>query len=398
MKDFKQVYLDNNATTALAPEVIDEMLPFFREHYGNPSSTYSFGSRVRDMLEKARALVAASINALPEEIIFTSCGTESDNTAIYSALEAYPGRRHIITTVVEHPAVLNFCRQMETRGYSVTYLKVDAHGKLDMESFADALGNDTAIVSIMYANNETGIVFPIEDIGRLIDSRNCPGGRILFHTDAVQAVGKVAVDVKKLNVDMLSLSGHKLHAPKGVGALYVRKGTPFYPYLIGGHQENGRRSGTENAASIAGLGKACELAGASLNEEAAYLRQLRDKLETAVISSCPGAIVNGRGTERLPNTSSISFEYIDGEAILMFLDSNGIYAASGSACSSGSGKPSHVLEAMSIPSSAIHGSIRFSLSRYNDASDIERLINVLPDVIKKLREISPLSGSFKCAH
>ncbi|WP_420265452.1 cysteine desulfurase NifS [Candidatus Magnetominusculus dajiuhuensis] len=394
----KQVYLDNNATTAVASEVVDEMLPVFREFYGNPSSTYSFGSRVRDMLEKARCAVAASINALPEEVIFTSCGTESDNTAILSALEAYPGRRHIITTVVEHPAVLNVCRQMQDKGYAVTYLRVDSNGRLDMKSFEDALRNDTAIVSIMYANNETGVVFPIEEIGRLIEGRNCPGGKILFHTDAVQAVGKVAVDVKKLNVDMLSLSGHKLHAPKGVGALYVRKGTPFYPLLIGGNQEQGRRSGTENTASIVGLGKACELAVRRLNEEAVYLGKLRDRLETAILSTCPGAVVNGRTADRLPNTSSISFEYIDGEAILMLLDSNGIYAASGSACSSGSGKPSHVLEAMSIPTSAIHGSVRFSLSRYNDDADIDRLIDVLPGVIKKLREISPLTGPPKCAH
>ncbi|MEO5359248.1 MAG: cysteine desulfurase NifS [Nitrospirota bacterium] len=396
MEDLKQVYLDNNATTALAPEVVDEMLLFLREHYGNPSSTYSFGSRVRDVLEKVRSCVAASINALPEEIVFTSCGTESDNTAILSALEAYPERRHIITTVVEHPAVLNVCRKMENKGYTVTYLKVDSNGRLDMESFAGALSSGTAIVSIMYANNETGILFPMEELGRMIESQNVSGGKILFHTDAVQAVGKVPVDVQKFKLDMLSLSGHKLHAPKGVGALYVRKGTPFYPLLIGGHQENGRRSGTENTASIAGLGKACELATKALKEEAAYLGKLRDKLETAVLSTCPGAIVNGRTSERLPNTSSISFEHIDGEAILMFLDSNRIYAASGSACSSGSGKPSHVLEAMSVPASAIHGSIRFSLSRYNDSSDIERLIEVLPGIIKKLREISPLSTT--CGH
>ncbi|MBF0487313.1 MAG: cysteine desulfurase NifS [Nitrospirae bacterium] len=394
----KQVYLDNNATTAVASEVVDEMLPVFREFYGNPSSTYSFGGRVRDMLEKARCAVAASINALPEEVIFTSCGTESDNTAIRSALEAYPSRRHIITTVVEHPAVLNVCSQMQDKGYAVTYLKVDRNGRLDMKSFENALRNDTAIVSIMYANNETGVVFPIEKIGRLIEGRNCPEGKILFHTDAVQAVGKVAVDVKKLSVDMLSLSGHKLHAPKGVGALYVRKGTPFYPLLIGGNQEQGRRSGTENTASIAGLGKACELAVRQLNEEAVYLGKLRDRLETAILGTCPGAIVNGHAADRLPNTSSISFDYIDGEAILMLLDSNGIYAASGSACSSGSGKPSHVLEAMSIPTSAIHGSVRFSLSRYNDDADIDRLIDVLPGVIKKLREISPLTGPPKCAH
>ncbi|MBF0318505.1 MAG: cysteine desulfurase NifS [Nitrospirae bacterium] len=392
MEDLKQVYLDNNATTAVAPEVLEAMLPFFKESYGNPSSTYSFGSRIRDMIDEARARVAASLNAAPEEIVFTSCGTESDNTAISSALQAYPARRHIITTVVEHPAVLNFCRTLEPMGYTVTCLRVDSHGRLDLEAFRGALRDDTAIVSIMYANNETGVVFPIEEIGRIIKDRNTPGGKILFHTDAVQAVGKLPVDLKRLNLDMLSISGHKLHAPKGIGALYIRQGTPFYPYLIGGQQEDGRRSGTENTAYIAGLGKACELAARSLGEEAAYLGRLRDKLEAAILGTCPGAIVNGRTALRLPNTSSISFEYIDGEAILMLLDSCGIYAASGSACSSGSGKPSHVLEAMSVPTSAIHGSVRFSLSRYNDESDIDRLLGILPGIIKKLREISPLSG------
>ncbi|MBF0516665.1 MAG: cysteine desulfurase NifS [Nitrospirae bacterium] len=399
MKDIRHVYLDNNATTALAPEVLEAMLPFLKDNYGNPSSTYSFGSRVRASLEKSRSCIASSINALPEEIIFTSCGTEGDNTAIFSALKAYPDRRHIITTAVEHPAVLNVCRLMEGQGYEVTYLKVDSQGRLDMDVLAAALSDDTAIVSVMYANNETGVIFPIEEIGRMIEGRNVSGGKILFHTDAVQALGKVPVDVERFNLDMLSLSGHKLHAPKGIGALYVRKGTPFYPLLIGGHQENGRRSGTENTASIAGLAMACELAAKGLKEEAAYLGKLRDELETAILSTCPRSIVNGRDVQRLPNTSSVSFEHIDGEAILMFLDSNGIYAASGSACSSGSGAPSHVLEAMSVPASAIHGSVRFSLSRYNDRSDIERLIDVLPGVIKKLREISPLStGPFSCAH
>ncbi|MCG6553479.1 MAG: cysteine desulfurase NifS [Candidatus Magnetominusculus sp. LBB02] len=394
MVDYKKVYLDNNATTAVAPEVLEEMLPLLKDSYGNPSSSYSFGVAVRESIERARSVVAASINALPEEIIFTSCGTESDNTAILSALEAHPDKRHIITTAVEHPAVLNVCRRMEGRGYAVTYLRVDSDGRLDTKAFEDALTDDTAVVSIMFANNETGVMFPIEALGRLI--KRTQGKNALFHTDAVQAVGKVPVDVQKLNVDMLSLSGHKLHAPKGVGALYVRKGTPFYPLIIGGHQEHGYRSGTENAASIAGLGKACELSTVGLTEEAVYLGKLRDKLEAAVLSACTGAIINGRAAERLPNTSSISFEHIDGEAILMLLDNSGIYAASGSACSSGSGKPSHVLEAMSVPVSAVHGSIRFSLSRYNDSADIDRLIDILPGVITKLREISPLSRPSTC--
>ncbi|MFZ5998002.1 MAG: cysteine desulfurase NifS [Nitrospirota bacterium] len=378
------IYLDNNATTAVAPEVLDEMLPYLKDLYGNPSSMHTFGGQLARKIREARASVAALIGAQPEEIIFTSCGTESDNTAIMSALEIYPQKRHIITTRVEHPAVYNFCKHLARKGYRVTYVPVDGKGTLNMDVFHKALDDDTAIVSIMYANNETGVIFPIEEIGALLRERG-----ILFHTDAVQAVGKIPIDVTTLPVDMLSLSGHKLHAPKGVGALYVRKGTRFYPYIIGGHQEHGRRAGTENVASIIGLGKACELAGAALADEVASLSRLRDKLEAALLRRCPDARINGDPVHRLPNTTNISFEFVEGEAILLRLDEFGICASSGSACTSGSLEPSHVLRAMGIPFTAIHGSIRFSLSRYNTEAEIDKVIEVMPPIIKELRSLSP---------
>lgn len=380
----KPVYLDNNATTAVAPEVLEEMLPYLREFYGNPSSMHTFGGRLARKIREARAKAAALIGAEPEEIIFTSCGTESDNAAIMSALESNPHKKHIITTRVEHPAVYNFCKHLSRKGYRVTYLPVDNLGRLDMDALRKALDDDTAVVSIMYANNETGVIFPVEEIGALIKERG-----ILFHTDAVQAAGKVPLDMKSLPVDMLSISGHKLHAPKGVGALYVRKGTRFYPYIIGGHQEHGRRAGTENLASIIGIGKACELALQRLGKEAPYLASLRDRLERELLRKCPDARVNGDAGHRLPNTTNISFEYVEGEAILLRLDEHGICASSGSACTSGSLEPSHVLRAMGVPFTAMHGSIRFSLSRYNTGADIDKVIEVLPPVIKELRALSP---------
>lgn len=378
------IYLDNNATTAIAPEVLEEMLPYLKELYGNPSSMHTFGGQLGVKVREARAKVAALLGAEPEEIVFTSCGTESDNTAIMSALETYPQKRHVITTRVEHPAVYNFCKHLARKGYRVTYLPVDSKGKLNMEAFYKALDDDTVIVSIMYANNETGVIFPIEEIGTLLRERG-----ILFHTDAVQAVGKIPIDLKKLPVDMLSLSGHKLHAPKGVGALYVRKGTRFYPYIIGGHQEHGRRAGTENTASLIALGKACELAAENLEAEVPYLTRLRDKLEQALLDLCPDPRVNGDTEHRLPNTTNISFEYVEGEAILLRLDEYGICASSGSACTSGSLEPSHVLRAMGVPFTAMHGSVRFSLSRYNTGEEIDKVIEVLPPIIKELRSLSP---------
>jgi cysteine desulfurase len=378
------IYLDNNATTQIAPEVIDEMLPCLRQYYGNPSSMHTFGGQLHRSVEKARAQVAQLIGAEPEEIIFTSCGTESDNTAIMSAAESFPQKRHIITTRVEHPAVLNFCKHLARKGYRITFLPVNNSGQLNIDELLNALDDDTVLVTIMYANNEVGNVFPVSEIGSVLRER-----RILFHTDAVQVPGKLPLDMKTLPVDMLSISGHKLHAPKGIGVLYVRKGTRFHPYIIGGHQERGRRAGTENVASIIGLGKACEIAEKNIAQEVQYLSYLRDKLEKALIQKCPDVIVNGDVTSRLPNTTNLSFEYVEGEAILLRLNEYGVCASSGSACTSGSLEPSHVLRAMGVPFTAIHGSIRFSLSRYNTEAEIDRVIEVMPGIITNLRQLSP---------
>lgn len=378
------IYLDNNATTAVAPEVLEAMLPYLKELYGNASSMHSFGGQIGPHLRAAREKVAALINAEPNEIVFTSCGTESDNTAIMSALETNPQKKHIITTRVEHPAVYNFCKHLARKGYRITFVPVDGKGMLLMDAFYKAVDDDTALVSIMHANNETGVIFPIEEIGALLRERG-----ILFHTDAVQAAGKVPLDTKKLPVDMLSISGHKLHAPKGIGVLYIRRGTHFYPYIIGGHQEQSRRAGTENVASIIGLGRACELATENIGTEYTYLSMLRDKLESSLLENCPDARVNGDREHRLPNTTNISFEYVEGEAILLRLDEYGVCASSGSACTSGSLEPSHVLRAMGVPFTALHGSVRFSLSRYTTESEIDKVIEVLPPIIKELRMLSP---------
>ncbi len=381
----KTIYLDNNATTRIAPEVLEEMMPYLKDYYGNPSSMHTFGGQLHKKIEEAREKVAALLKAKPEEIIFTSCGTESDNTAIMSAVESYPEKKHIITTRVEHPAVMNFCKHLSRKGYRVTFLPVDkSSGQLRIDDLLKALDENTAVVSIMYANNEIGTIYPIQEIGETLKERN-----ILFHTDAVQAVGKIPIDTNKLPVDMLSLSGHKLHAPKGIGALYVRKGTRFYPYLIGGHQEHGRRAGTENTASIIALGKACELAAKNIDDEVIYLSRLRDKLESSLLKLCPDTRINGDINNRLPNTTNISFEYVEGEAILLRLNEYGICASSGSACTSGSLEPSHVLRAIGVPFTAIHGSVRFSLSRYNTEEEIDKVIEVMPNIIKDLRMLSP---------
>ena len=380
----KLVYVDNNATTKVDSEVLEEMLPYFSEMYGNPSSMHSFGGEVGRKIREARERVAALINASPEEIVFTSCGTESDNTAIMAAVTATPFKKHIITTRVEHPAVKNMAEYLGKNGYRVTFVPVDGKGRLDLDHLYQSLSDDTAIVSIMWANNETGVIFPVQEISRVLHERGIP-----FHTDAVQAAGKVPVDVREIKADMLSLSGHKIHAPKGVGILYVRKGTRFSPYMIGGHQEGGKRGGTENTASIIGIGKACELAGKHIEEESTVVAKLRDRLESEILKSVPNTIVNGDRENRLPGTTNISFEYIEGESILLMLNELGICASSGSACTSGSLEPSHVLRAMGVPYTAAHGSIRFSLCRYNTDAEIDFIIEKIPPIISRLRDLSP---------
>ena len=381
------VYMDNNATTKVAPEVVDVMLPFLTECYGNPSSMHNFGGQVGRAVEGARAQVADLLGAEAKEITFTSCGTESDSTAILSALQAFPEKRHIITTRVEHPAIKNLCEnlgQFTGHKYRVTRLQVEADGTLDLATYEEALSDETAIVSVMWANNETGVIFPVEKMAKMAKDRG-----VLFHTDAVQAVGKIPIDLSTLDIDFLSLSGHKLHAPKGVGVLYVKRGTPFVPFLAGGHQEEGRRGGTENVASIVGLGKACELAGAMLEEENTRVRALRDRLEEGLLASVPKSMLNGHKTDRLPNTTNISFEFVEGEAILLHMDIYKICASSGSACTSGSLEPSHVLRAMGVPFTAAHGSIRFSLSIYNTEAEVDFVLEKMPSIIAELRELSP---------
>jgi len=380
----KTVYVDNNATSRIAPEVLDAMMPYLTERYGNPSSMHSFGGTVGLDIKDARAKVAALIGAAPEEIVFTSCGSESDSTAIWAAINSYPNKKHIVTTRVEHPAVKNLCETLSKRGYRVTFVPVDGKGRLDLDHLKRHLTDDTALVSVMWANNETGVIFPVREIGELVRDKG-----IIFHTDAVQVAGKIPVNVKADNVDMLSMSGHKIHAPKGVGVLYVRKGTKFSPFLIGGHQEHGRRGGTENVASIIGLGKACELARKHIAEDMARVKKLRDKLESGLLEKIPNAIVNGDRENRLPNTTSIAFEYVEGESILLMLNEYGICASSGSACTSGSLEPSHVLRAMGVPFTAAHGSIRFSLSTYNTEDEIDFIIEKMPPIIERLRSMSP---------
>lgn len=380
------IYLDNNATTRVAPEVVEVMLPLFSELYGNASSMHTFGGQMSHFVNEARANVAGLLGARPEEIVFTSCGTESDSTAVFSAVETQPEKKHFITTRVEHPAVIALGNLLEKRGYDVTWLGVDSRGRLDLDELARSIRKDTALVSIMYANNETGTVFPVDDIARIVKERGA-----LLHVDAVQAVGKEPIDLSRTPIDFLALSGHKLHAPKGVGVLYVRKGTRFRPFLRGGHQESGRRAGTENVPYIVGLGKACELAGSAMAQERTQVAALRDKLERGLLAAIPNAIVNGDVEHRLPNTSSIAFESVEGEAILLMLNEFGICASSGSACTSGSLEPSHVLRAMGVPFTYAHGSIRFSLSRYTTEAEIDKVLEVMPGVIKTLREISPFT-------
>jgi len=384
----RTVYLDNNATTMVDPEVLDAMLPFLKERYGNPSSMHDFGGDVAKDVELARMRVAELLGAENDyEIVFTGCGTESDNFAILGTLAYFRDRRHIITSKVEHPAVLNLYRKLEREGYRASYVPVDRDGNLDMEFLRKSIDDDTAIVSIMHANNETGVIFPVEEIGALCRERGVP-----FHIDGVQAAGKIPVDVKKIQCDLYSISGHKFHAPKGMGALYIRRGTRIRPLMYGGHQERGRRPGTENVPGIVSMGKAAELALRHLPDEE-RVRALRDRLESAILSRFSNVQLNGAKDARVPNTTNVGFEYIEGEAILLYLNEKGIAASSGSACSSGSLEPSHVLRAMGVPFTAAHGSIRFSLSRFTTEEEIDYTVSVLPEIIERLLEISPFWDS-----
>ncbi|HBD10272.1 MAG TPA: cysteine desulfurase NifS [Syntrophobacteraceae bacterium] len=380
----KTVYLDNNATTQVAPEVLETMMPYLKDLYGNPSSMHTFGGQVGKKVSEAREQVAALLGAEPGEIIFTSCGSESDNAAIRSGLASQPGKRHIVTSRVEHPAIRALCAHLANEGYRVTEVAVNGEGLLDMDQYRKSLTPDTAIVSLMWANNETGVMFPVEKAAEMAREHG-----ILFHTDAVQAVGKIPINLRKTTIDMLSISGHKLHAPKGIGVLYVRKGTRFTPLLIGGHQEKERRGGTENTAGIIALGKAAELAARNMDAENTLVKQLRDKLENELLARIPNSRVNGDRQQRLPNTTNISFEYVEGEAILLLMDEHGVCASSGSACTSGSLQPSHVLRAMGVPFTMAHGSIRFSLSIYNTVEEIDLVIATLPGIIERLRGLSP---------
>ena len=381
------IYLDNNATTKVDPEVLEAMLPYLRDYYGNPSSMHTFGGQLGKAVKIARQQLAALIGAEESEIVYTSCGTEGDNAAIRAALLAQPEKRHIITTQVEHPAVLNVCKQLETQGYTVTYLSVNRQGQLDLNELEASLTGNTALVTIMYANNETGTVFPIEQIGLRVKEYGA-----IFHVDAVQAVGKIPLNMKTSTIDMLTLSGHKIHAPKGIGALYIRRGVRFRPLLIGGHQERSRRAGTENVPGIIALGKAAELELSHLEEATTRERKLRDRLEQTLLAKIPDCEVNGDPTQRLPNTTNIGFKYIEGEAILLSLNKYGICASSGSACTSGSLEPSHVLRAMGLPYTTLHGSIRFSLSRYTTEAEIDQVIEVMPSIIERLRAMSPFKN------
>ena len=381
----KTVYLDNNATTQIADEVREAILPFLSDLWGNPSSMHTFGGQTKKYVEAAREQVAALIGAAdPQEITFTSCGSESNNLAIRGAAEAMDKPPHVITSKVEHAAVSGPCHYLEDRGLRLTKLDVDAKGRLDVETLQREVKAGKSLASIMWANNETGVIFPVGLIGEMIHEF---GG--IFHSDGVQAVGKIPMRVSDLPIDMLSLSGHKLHAPKGVGALYIRRGTKVKPLVLGGHQERGRRAGTENVPYIVGLGLACELAGKKLEEENTRVKALRDRLEKGILESCPGARLNGDPAARLPNTTNISFDYIEGEAILLMLDDRGICASTGSACASGSLEPSHVLRAMQVDGVAVHGSIRFSLSTYNTEEDVDIVLTELPKIVHRLRELSP---------
>ncbi len=383
----KVIYFDNNATTRTAPEVLEEMLPYFCEKYGNASSMHTFGGSNKRAIERARANVASLINADPQEIIFTSGGTESDSTAIYSSVNSYPNKKHIITSAVEHPAVLEVFKKLASQGYRVDFIGVDTNGRFDMESFKKLIDNETALVSVMWANSETGTIFPVKEIAKIAHEHGA-----LFHTDGVQALGKIITDVKETDVDLMSFSSHKINGPKGMGGLYIKTGTRFLPFMVGGHQEKLRRAGTENVPNIVGFGKAALLAKEHL-KETEKIALLRDTLEKGLLEKIENTKVNGDTQNRLPNTTNISFGYIEGESILMMLDEYGICASSGSACTSGSLEPSHVLRAMQVPFQFAHGSIRFSLSRYNTLEEVKKVVEVMPAIVSRLRALSPFNPS-----
>ena len=382
----KVIYLDNNATTAVAPEVLEEMLPYFCEKYGNASSMHTFGGSNKRAIEKARTQVASLINSTPQEIIFTSGGTEADSTAIYSSVNSYPSKKHIITSAVEHPAVLEVFKKLASQGYRVDFIGVDTDGRFDMEDFKKVISTDTALVSVMWANSETGTLFPVKEIAKIAHEYGA-----LFHTDGVQALGKIPTDVKEADIDLMSFSSHKINGPKGVGGLYIKKGIRFLPFMLGGHQEKLRRAGTENVPNIVGFGKAAQLAKEHL-KDMPQVAALRDTLEQGLLKIADTK-VNGDRQNRLPNTTNISFGYIEGESILMMLDEYGICASSGSACTSGSLEPSHVLRAMQVPFQFAHGSIRFSLSRYNTLEEVNKVLEVMPAIVSRLRELSPFNSS-----
>jgi cysteine desulfurase len=385
----KIIYFDNNATTRIAPEVFEAMVPYLTENYGNPSSAYSFGKKVEGALKQAREKFAALIKADPKEIIFTSCGTESDNMAIWSALQS-TGKKHIVTTQVEHSAIINQTEVLEKNGYAVTRLGVNGEGMLDLKELEKAITPETAVVSIMYANNETGVIFPVEEIAKI-----CQAKKVLFHTDAVQTPGKIPLDVKTIGADFISFSGHKLHAPKGVGVLYVKKRTKVVPYVIGGGQERGKRGGTENVASIIGLGRAAELSLENLADEQTRVRALRDRLESGLMEKLPELYINGKRDQRLPNTTNIAFDFVEAEAVLMLLDMAGICASSGSACTTGSLDPSHVLSAMGLTPARARSCVRFSLSHYNTQEEVDYALKAIPPIIEKLRAMSPLNPNHR---
>jgi cysteine desulfurase len=384
----KLYYFDNNATTRIAPEVVDAMLPYLTESWGNPSSAYSFGNELIKVIDAAREKVAALINADPREVIFTSCGTESNNAAINSAIRINPKKLHIITTAVEHSANIKYCKSLESQGYEVTWLPVEPDGSLDVHLLVESIRPDTAIVSMMWANNETGVLFPIEEAAAI-----CQGNNVLFHTDAVQVAGKLGIDVHSLGADFLSLSAHKLHAPKGIGMLYVKRRTPFQPLVIGGQQERGRRGGTENVPYIVGFGRAAELAIDNIPDENTRVRRMRDRVEEIILKTIPNTTRNGSRQQRLPNTSNLGFGGVEAEAILLLLNQLDICASSGSACTTGSIEPSHVLTAMGLPPDLARSSVRFSFGKYNTEEEVDFLLQQLPPIIQRLRAESPVSAA-----